>query len=154
MPKLKNPKHELLAKNIIKHNFNLTEAHQATYPNSSYKASNANVQAIVKNSNVFQRVEEIANEKGLTIESLIDDLNSSRKATKPIILNKKIIDYPDYATRLETTKTGLKIHGILGADGVINQDNRSINVSMSADSINKLADVTAKLEALSKQISS
>lgn len=152
MPKLKNPKHELLAKNIVKEKFNLTKAYQDTYPSASYNSANSQVHTLVKQSpQILSRVEEVANAKGMTLESLIEDLNNLRTSTKPIVINKKIIDYPDYSVRHEVTKTGLKIHGAL-TDNNTNIDARSVSIQLDPADIVKLAEVTARLEVLSKQI--
>lgn len=150
MPKLKNPKHELLAKNIVKEKFNLTKAYMATYPSSSYASANTNVHQVIEKPIVYNRIQEIANAKGLTLESLIDDLNEDRQAKKPITFNGVITDeYPDYAVRLEATKTGLKIHGVLGADNLTQVDARSINVTLEPSDVAKLADTLKEIKALS-----
>ena len=150
MPKLKNAKHELLAKNIIKDNFNLTQAYRDTYPNASYKSANARVYPLVKNSEHIQnRIQEIANSKGLTLESLIDGLNETRKANKPIIFNGVITsEYPDHAVRLEATKTGLKIHGALGPDSQTSIDARSVNIQLDKSDVDKLSSIVDKMKTL------
>ena len=154
MPPLKNKKHELFAKKVVENNYNLTRAHQETFPNSSYYSSNSNVHRLKVNKSISDRVDEIANAKGLTLEAEIDSLIEIHSATKPIVIDKEIIDYPDYSVRLQATQTGLKIHGVLSADGSANVDNRSLtinNISLDTDDIKRLAAVVDALKALAVQ---
>lgn len=155
MPKLKNKKHELFAQNLVKAKFNQTKALQATYPDSSYKAANVSGTRLLQNPAIELRVQEIANQKGLTVESLVEDLNNLRQANKPIIEAGVITaEYPDSAVRLETVKTGFKLHGLLS------NDNRSIdidarttnNVLVTGLSAERLNATIAELKALTAPI--
>lgn len=152
MPPLKNPKHELLAKNVVKHNYNMTKAYLDTYPTASYESANSSVFPLVKSSPAIQgRIQEIANSKGMTVESQIDKLVECQSATKPISFNGKITDTsPDYAVILAATQTGLKIHGVLGQDGAVNIDARSINVNVSDESISRVESIIEKISKLTQ----
>lgn len=150
MPKLKNPKHELLAKKIIENKFNLTKSYQETYPSTSYDSANANVSRLLANdSRVVNRIEELANKAGLTLEKELAHLERIHHATKPVSIGKKLIDYPDYSVQLEATKTALKIHGALSENNT-NIDARSVNVTISPHELDRIESVTARIEALRK----
>lgn len=148
MPKLKNPKHELLAKKIVEKNFNLTEAYSETYPNSSRDSARSSVCDVLAIPSVKERIDEIAERKGLTAEFEIDRLLSAHDAMRPVIVGGKKIDYPDYAVRLEAIKTGLKLHGALGDQTVNNYDNRSVNITMTDPSVDRLAATVDKMQAI------
>lgn len=112
MPKLKNPKHELLANNIVKENYNHTQAYLKTYPNSAYDSARSSVAGLLAKNNIKNRVEEIAGKKGLTADYLIEKLYDETKATKPLIYDGKREEIEDHPTRMDAIKTGLKIYGI------------------------------------------
>lgn len=155
MAKLRAQKYEQLAKSIVEHNFNATKAYQSVYPNAKYETAKANVSAILtKHNEVLTRVQEIANEKGLTIEAMVDDLNECRTATKPIIHNKKLVDYPDYATRHAVAITGLKIHGVLSEQSNTNIDARSVNISLDSKDIERLSGIVERMQALRSNLAS
>lgn len=150
MPKLKNPKHESFAKNYIAEGFNGTKAYLKTYPNCTYENANSASPALVNSSLIQNRIQEIADKKGMTLDSLIDGLNETRQANKPITFNGDITcEYPDYAVRLEATRTGLKLHGALNSDSSVNNiDARSVNIQLDKNDIERLASVVSTMQSL------
>lgn len=150
MPKLKNARHELLAQNVVASNFNKTKAYLRTYPDSSYASAHINAGRITNDIKVKERIEEIANRKGLTVEFEIDNIMADHLATRPVVVNKKLVDYPDYGVRLEAAKTGLKLHGFLQNDGntINNIDNRSVSVSLASNDVSMLNSTLLELKAL------
>ena len=152
MPPLKNPKHELFAQNLVKKKFKQVDAYQSTYPESGYDAARVSATRLLENPAIENRVQEIANKKGMTVESLVDDLNNLRQADKPVIENGKIVaTYPDNSTRLETVKTGFKLHGILTNDNrSVEIDARSVNVAVGDAQALRLTQTISELIALKK----
>lgn len=155
MPKLKNPKHELLAKNIVEQKFNLTKAYQETFPNASYDSARGNVHRIANDCAVVSRVEEIAQKKGYTPEHIIQTLYDATLALKNIFHNGVLISSePDWAARLDSAKTGLKLHGFVGNHGDTNNiDARSVSIQLDKSDVNRLEDVARMMQGIRVQIS-
>lgn len=52
-------------------------------------------------------------EKGLTLETLVEDMKAMRVATMPVNAGGEIIEYPDNKARSQEIDRELKIHGLL-----------------------------------------
>ena len=154
MPRLKNIKHEQLARNLLKTKFNQVEAYKATYNcKESSASSNAN-KAMVKYG-VVQRAVEIANAFEPTkLESLIHSFSDDLTATKPFITKAGVEYTKDNAVILEAKKFLIsKVHGLdrekAGGD-TYNIDARQVNTTIN-DS-NAMLGLCDRIDALNDNL--
>ena len=143
MPRLKNPKHERLAKNLLKSKFNQVEAYRSTY-NCKDSSAHANASKAMAKYGIVTRAIEIAEGYDDTklynlIHSFTDDINAS----KPIVTKNGVEYTRDNAVILEAKKFLIsKVHGVgneTGKGDTFNIDARQVNVTATdSDAMLKL----------------
>lgn len=151
MPPLPNPKHELLARNLVKNNFNKMKAYEATY-NVSPATAEGNASSTIAKYGVDNRAREILEKrKKLSCEGVLNSLESDLKAKRAIPTDKPLVYVRDNASILETKKTLLKIHGVLKSDGGASNtfnDNRTLNTNVDKKTVEALGVIVGRLEKL------
>jgi len=128
LPELKNKKHELFARNLVKYKFNQTKAYAATYPDSSYRAAQPDSSRLL-NAITTDRALEIMNEvDGASLSSLIKSLKDDLTATKPIIVKGKIKYVRDNATIWDVKKSLLFKAYCVGNDKKERMEVQNVNM--------------------------
>ena len=152
MPKLKNPKYELQAKALVKHNFNKTQAYLNTHPGCSYNTanSNGNNTKIQAQASIQQRAIEIAEQAGLGLKDIIQSLDDDLNATKPLIHGKRLKYTRDNTNILKAKELLLRhVHNI----GQKDEESRPlVNINLSTVDITALTGIVEDLKALDRRI--
>jgi len=142
MPRLKNLKHEVFAKNVVKHKGNLTEAYMDTYKSAKQTTANSYSCLVAQRPEVKTRIQEIMDAQGLTLEFLTGELKSN------IVENKK-----DCAIRQDAIKTGFKLQKVMSEGSEINIDARSMNQWLVDGQVaDKLLNIANSLESMNKSL--
>jgi len=133
MPKLKNPKHELLAKNLLKEKFNQVKAYKATY-GVSQKTAEGNASNVIEKYGVMTRAMEIAERYSHTkLVNLINSFSDDLTAERPYVTKSGVEYSRDNAVILEAKKFLIsKVHGVGNdskAGDTYNIDARSVTVT-------------------------
>ena len=108
------PKHQLYAKNLIKHNGNKKNAYLETYPTCSVSSASTGASQLLKaHPEIKDEVAYHLNRQGVTIEKLSKKLYKLLESEKAIV-NNGIIEYvPDNPSQLKAVELGFKAHGAL-----------------------------------------
>jgi hypothetical protein len=117
MTKRKNnlkPKHELYAKNLIKHNGNQKMAYLETYPTCSVSSASAMSSRLIKqHPEIIEEVKYSLNRQGVTIDKLSQKLAQLIDAQKTIIVDNDTVLVSDNPSQLKAVELGMKAHGVL-----------------------------------------
>ena len=117
MGKLKNAQHEKFAQALIKHEGKQVHAYSEAYPDASRSTIHTNSSRLAHHPEVKQRIRELAEQKGLTLEWL----------TKRI---KSFAGRRD-ALGLDATKFGFKMHGFLDGERSAEDAPQGIEVNVN-----------------------
>ena len=154
MAKLKNPKHEKFAQEIIKGKTQ-REAYQKVYKAQPASASVAG-NLLANQNQVKQRVMEILQRKETTsLDNIIENISEDLKAKKEVVYNNKgdIIEVRDNPTRTAAQQSLLKLYGAVGSvDNQTNIDARQVNVSIKAEDNAKLEQIADTLSKMNKKL--
>jgi hypothetical protein len=117
MTKRKNnlkPKHELYAKNLIKHNGNQKMAYLETYPTCSVSSASAMSSRLIKqHPEIIEEVKYSLNRQGVTIDKLSQKLAQLIDAQKTIVVDNDTVLVSDNPSQLKAVELGMKAHGVL-----------------------------------------
>ena len=84
MGQLENPKHELFAQALIKHNGRQTEAYMEVYPKSKYDSARHSAAILLTNAYIRERIRQLLGEHGLGVAELLKKLKDLTEATRII----------------------------------------------------------------------
>jgi len=156
---LANPKHEKLAKNLIKCDGDKVLAYTKTYRECSLASARVLAYQILRKfPDIKHRVGELLEIQGAGLavlnERLISLLHGKREVIHP--QTGKIIELNDNNALIEALKLGYKLHGQLQSNTNINIDNRTQNLNL-ADGNNRedtaqSVNVIDKLNRLNKAL--
>lgn len=120
MPKLKNDAHEEFAKTYAldpKKRFNGAQAYKQAYPEAQDYSARTAASALLTNHNVKNRITELLDQSGLTLEKLNSKLHS-------LVDSAKSDD-----VQLRATRLGYELHGVLDKDSNMqNPQNIQVNI--------------------------
>ena len=134
--KLKNRRHERLAKNIIARDGDIKKAYVDTYPNASIaSAQNRAYVVLTQHPEVKGRMSQMLEVQGLGEMVLNEKL-------------KDVIGSSDEATSLSGLKTAYKLHGHLQSGININLDQREQTVNIREESEEGGKNITHALDQL------
>lgn len=156
MPRLRNIKQENYCQNVIKKDGNLRQAYLEAYPNASIATANTKAYTLMDKPHIFTRVTELLEKnKRVELGSLIDRLADKLEATKQT-QNKDgdILEQPDNAIQLNTIQYILDRLYRLKSDGagIINQDNRVLNITLDKESIAQLSTIVSEMKQLQNKM--
>lgn len=157
MAKLENIKHEQFAKALVKKKFNRKRAYMEVYPDSKANSAEVSASRLLKNKpNIKDRVREIAEQKGLTLDYLVTNLADLTQAQKTIFDKLGTpLEIPENNIRLSATETGLKLYGVLTNDRqaqISLTDARSVNISPDESNINCIKSISSMLSKLNESL--
>jgi hypothetical protein len=108
------PKHQLYAKNLIKHNGNKKNAYLETYPTCSVSSASTGAAQLLKaHPEIIEEVKHALNTQGVTINKLSKKLAQLLDAEKAIVVNNNVQHVNDNASQLKAVELGMKAHGVL-----------------------------------------
>ena len=148
MKRLRNVRQENFCKKIASGKTQ-TEAYQEAYPNASYPTAKARASELLNQEKIAGRITQILNEKGITLNSLIENgLKDLLKGEKEVLGSKnKIITLKDNSSKAEGLKIALKLHRVLDTKQEY-QDNRQVNITLNTQDINRLEDIIKGIKGL------
>ena len=157
MAKLENIKHEQFAKALVKKKFNRKRAYMEVYPDSKANSAEVSASRLLKNKpNIKDRVREIAEQKGLTLDYLVTNLADLTQAQKTIFDKLGTpLEIPENNIRLSATETGLKLYGVLTNDRqaqISLTDARSVNISPDESNVNCIKSISSMLSKLNESL--
>ena len=154
MGKLSDIIQEKMARALVKHSGNYTEAYQDVYPDASPSSAKTSASALLSTHNHIKdrALELLANTKGLRLEDIIGGLKDDLSATKVVYFDPATKEkhlHADYASIHKARQFVFKLYG-LGNDSInISQDNRSVTVNTGDPAtVERLEGATSKLERL------
>ncbi len=152
MPPLRNAKHELMAHNLSKHNFNGTKAYKQTYPDNKARPDTSASRLLNSKPDITERAKEILSSYGrLRLGTLLKSFTEDLEAKKPILVNGEVEMVRDNFTILNAKKYLVgDVYGV-GSKVEVGQivDNRQLNITMtSPQDIDRLNEIIGKLERL------
>lgn len=151
MPTLKNLKHEAFARNYIINRGNGKQSYKQVYPKAQGETAIVNASKLLTTTNVRERCVELLNKNvGSRLSTLISDLIDFKGVNKSIVVDKIVKEVQDNPTRMEATKTLLKLHNVMNDSG-IDIDARSMTINLSTADVDKLAQSIDRLEAMEKR---
>lgn len=151
MPKLVNKRHEKFVRGIMEGKEKV-EAYKLAFPKANANSARDRATKLLrKKPELRQRLSELLEMQGLGIVDLNEKLYNLTTATKTIFIDKQAFEVPDNATRMESVKTGYKLHNFLQS-AQPNIDARSINLNINAESAEKLKNITEKLSRISENL--
>jgi len=154
MPRLKNPKHEKFVKGFLKGQ-RATDAYQDVYPYSKRTTANNQSSVLMKRDDIQQRITELLNKDGGTIEDVVQATVDDLKATKEVLTSKgKKVHLKDNATRQGAQKLLYTLHQAPGFSKTqeTNITKNTVNLNVSADQIASLGKLVEKLEKASDKM--
>ena len=150
MGELKNRKHEIFARNVIRKKGNLTEAYKDTYPESNHNSARANAPRLLRKDPLTPlRITELLNKANLSIPALNRKLAELANATKPVFNNetKRTEIADDSPIQLQATQTAYKLHGLL-QPRAHSEGDKTINFNLSIAQLDKLDGIIDRVKAL------
>ena len=109
-----DPKHQLYAKNLIKHQGNKKNAYLETYPTCSVSSASTGASQLLKaHPEIKEEVTYQLNRQGVTIEKLSKKLYKLLDSEKAIINNGNVQMVNDNPSQLKAVELGMKAHGVL-----------------------------------------
>ena len=138
MAKLKNPKHELYSKLVVKEKGNLGNAYAQIYQSNKIETCQANASRLFARPEIRSRIAELLELSGIPIERLNKKLSDLLEAEKAMVVGKKIEYTPDNATQSDMLKVAYKLYGLIGNDSEVYQDNRSISINVPVQELNSI----------------
>ena len=118
--RLKNNKHEKLARNIIRADGDIIEAYGMTYPKASeLSAQQRSTLVIKKYPAIIERIKELLNIQGLSVPFFNEKLKDLIESTKENI-------------SLDALRIGHRLHGLISSGVNVNIDQRAINIEKTA----------------------
>jgi hypothetical protein len=135
---LKNKRHELYAANLIKKNWNQTQAYRETYPNATYdSAKSKSSKTLIDYPEITNRAIAIAQMKGLTLEHTLEGLYKLTTAKKDVILNKEFAKVDDNSVRSKAIELVMRMYGVLQSNNTPN-DHKHIHFHLDKEDIKDL----------------
>jgi len=120
MPKLKHEPHEQFAKVYAldpEKKLNATKAYMESHPGSTYDSARASSSALLTNPSIKNRIGELLDQSGLTIQKLNEKLHSLVDVAK------------SEDVQLRATRLGYELHGVLDKDqNMNNHQNIQVNI--------------------------
>ena len=109
-----DPKHQLFAKNLVKHQGNKKNAYLETYPTCSVSSASTGASQLLKaHPEIIDEVKYALNSQGVTINKLSKKLAQLLDSEKPIINNGNVQMVNDNPSQLKAVELGMKAHGVL-----------------------------------------
>jgi hypothetical protein len=153
---LNNIRHEMFCKEVILNNGEITKAFERVYHPSTKSSAWSNSSALAKRPEVKTRIEELLNDIGFTRTKISKKLLKLLDSKKTISIDKHPYEIPDNSTQLETVKLGFKLFGDISdgreKEGLSIEDNRSINITLSPQNIDKLDNIIKTLSNLNSRL--
>ena len=155
MAPLKNPKHEMFARKVIKYEGNISKAYKENYPDSKdYDIIRASASHLFARKEVRNRVAELLDRSGLDIASLNNKLQHLVNAKKKIPVRDKLVEVEDNSTQLSSITLAYKLHGCMNnvqgnTFNIQNNMNNVVNtVGNMSESIKELRKITQEIQDL------
>jgi len=102
-------RHELYARNLIRHKGNQTKAYLEVYPNCSKASAPSKASRLVRNGNVIHRIQELLNPDEAMLRSVVKTLLQACEAKKALRMGKETILVSDHRSRLRAVQMILKL---------------------------------------------
>lgn len=150
MPKLKNTKHELFSRALIKNKGSQTKSYKEVYACADSTAE-CNSSKLINLPEVQNRVLELLDKQENTkLSGLLGELNNQVLSTKELFIRGRKVEIKDNTSRLDAIKQCLKLYG-LDRDSNNNVTNNNINILMSPEVLTRLEMVANSLKSLHLQ---
>ena len=150
MPALKNLKHEKFCRKIVAGE-SQRQAYHKLYNSKDITNSECNSTRLVQRDDIRTRCLEILDKTaGLKLSDGLMSLKDLSQAQKDIVIDKVIHSVKDNPTRLEATKTILKLHGLLTSNerGNTQVDARTVSFHLDGNHINQLDTIITRLSSM------
>lgn len=156
MGKLNNRKREKFAQKMVENMekgvLNPAQAYQEAYPNANIASAKDRSVRILK-EDVGDRIRELMEEKGLSLETTLDKVKDLSNAQRPLVVNKSVHFVPDNSTQVEMAKTVLKLHGYLENKKEAPQiDARQVNITVNNETKDDLQGILGALNELNSKL--
>lgn len=156
--KLKNRKHEKLAKAIIENDGNKKKAYKEVYDCADSTATQRSSLVMKKFPEIAERTSELLAIQGIDRSYLSKKLKKfvNGDKMKSIVVDNQVVEVPDNHLQLKSIEMAYKLHGDLQGKPMIDMSKNEINLTQNNTDINvdadKLSEVLNKLSNLNKDL--
>lgn len=151
MGKLKNKKREIFCREVLKSKGNISKAYKEVYNTKHPDAIRANSSHLFKAPEVQQRIDELLNQSGLSVEELNSKLQLLTEAEKSIVVDGKIKEVKDCPTQLAALRTAYQLRKMLGNEG--QQAGQQVNIHIySPEEVSNIGKVISELKKLNENM--
>lgn len=128
-------------------------AFMEAFPSHSKNTAASHSDKMVKAAQPF--IEEILQKKELSLRETIErHFDYAKNSTKPVIVDGKVQDYPDYSTRISANRDLLKLHGALDNQKVSKNGDKHVHFHFDPSDAQRLRDIVDDVKKLSSNIES
>ena len=139
MEQLENPKHEMFAQALIKHNGNQTRAYMEVYPKSKYDSARHSAAILLTNAYIRERIRQLLGEHGLSVAELLKKLKDLTEATKIVRTSDVQYVQPIYGVQLEALRLAFYLHSLIGKK-------QQIELNLSPEQMAQIAQMAKDFE--------
>jgi hypothetical protein len=136
-------KHQLMAKNLIKHKGNQKLAYLDTYPSASVSSATAlSSRLLASKPEILDEARQSLIKQGVSLDVLSKKLREKLDSTKMIVVDNDTIEVSDNQAQLKATELAYKVHGAL------KDNDNSVNINVQHNQAIILDKLGARLDAV------